>query len=197
MINNLEILGTGAEGRVYSNGYKAIKILYTDESEKITKALKNINLNRVITPDKLIYENNKFIGYEMPLINANRDIRTLSKEELLNNLKLLKKDLIVLANNNILARDLISRNSLLVDDKLYFIDTSLYSFSHYKYETTKNTNLRMIDIYIKSLLSYSSGTLQGRMKINKVLKGRGTKLINEMNKNETVSEYAKRIVIKQ
>ena len=82
MYNNLELIGSGGEGSVYKDGNRAIKIINIDSTDLYTSiALHELEskLKRIVVPDELIFEDDKFIGYKMKYINPSRNIKDIKR----------------------------------------------------------------------------------------------------------------------
>lgn len=156
-LDKMKIIGEGKEGIVYKYNNECIKIFNSkrnngellDINEEKFIFFTKLETNNIILPRKLLYNRqNKIEGYIMPYIESDFDlnnIRSKNINEIISELKQLKKDIDLLNENDILINDL-KYSHLLYNNGFYLIDSSLYS--KYQYDNVLN-----YDAYMKNITS--------------------------------------------
>ena len=156
-LDKMKIIGEGKEGIVYKYNNECIKIFNSkrnngellDINEEKFIFFTKLETNNIILPRKLLYNRqNKIEGYIMPYIELDFDlnnIRSKNINEIISELKQLKKDIDLLNKNDILINDL-KYSHLLYNNGFYLIDSSLYS--KYQYDNVLN-----YDAYMKNITS--------------------------------------------
>lgn len=156
-LDKMKIIGEGKEGIVYKYNNECIKIFNSkrnngellDINEEKFIFFTKLETNNIILPRKLLYNRqNKIEGYIMPYIESDFDlnnIRSKNINEIISELKQLKKDIELLNENDILINDL-KYSHLLYNNGFYLIDSSLYS--KYQYDNVLN-----YDAYMKNMTS--------------------------------------------
>lgn len=196
MYDNLQIIGKGGEATIYKYNDEALKVFADNKSEKNAFILKKFKLDHFIMPNNILYKDNKYIGYTMKLLDNCQDLNGIKKEILINNLKEIKKEILILSLNGILIKDLIPKNSLLQNNILYFIDTSLYE---YKGSNTvinmSNLNMNSLYKYLGYLLKESTHSLESSKILHSMLPKDTLQFIRkEMKNDETIKTFSMRLI---
>jgi len=166
-----EYLNKGTSGIVYKiSEEECLKLFkyYNECDAKVLELLKKIKPNNFYEIKELIYNgNNDFIGYTMKYYeDKNLDLLTMPTEYLLDNLNGICNSINKLTNNNVLVTDLISKNTILTNNKIIIIDVDNFKFN--KLYTSINdlnkhnlSELRslLIDLFIQSKIKYHKGEI--------------------------------------
>lgn len=134
---NLPMIGIGGQGAVYTCGDTAYKIFSdvvsdtTNQNLNIYEYLQGVKLTDFSFPKKLIFVNNRFSGYTMPLFKGH----DLERSPFKNSFSSLKKNMIKaekslksLADYKVKVEDLYTTNIILLD-RFKFIDIDLYCYN--------------------------------------------------------------------
>ena len=215
----LKYIDEGEESLVYQYNDKALKI-YRDVprkkilSEEMIDKLKKIPTKRIILPKGKLYEEEKLKGFYMPYVEGNRDeIYYYKKEKLVEELKRIYEDLKILGKESIVIDDLRISNFLCNEDSFYLIDAREYHLSKNIKDTTK-INIDTFRIFIFNDIIAEIMRKEGK-KENIPLReifGKFRKekyksykkyeedileyLIQNMESEETLSSYGKRLIYK-
>ncbi len=170
-------IGEGIEGKTYKNDDLAIKILYDycdspclneynnkrigNLTEQECKYLINISesMQQILLPLSIVRDNDGiYKGYTTRRIDKpkhGRNILNMPKIKVINNLKIINEDVLLLGEHKVELHDIGTHNSLIKNNKLYFIDPGFYKTSkdRTKEEVHKN-NEYMMTGYIKDLITY-------------------------------------------
>ncbi len=125
------ISNKGTEFIVYKYYDKALKIYKPNYnlshlSKEELIILKNIHSKRILLPTGILKDyQGKLIGYEMPFISNPKDILTSKTKDLYKELEIIKQDIDLLSNKNIILRDINPSNTI-YNGKLYLIDPGNY-----------------------------------------------------------------------
>lgn len=152
--DQLQEIGDGYEGNVYSYKEIAVKIKKNDDEvglnyENAIKVRK-VKTQRVLTPQNLIYNNpirtkQNYIGYTTKLITPKQKNRLIymKPDDLYNEIQILIKDVENLSSNRITIFDLDNDDNFIFDDKLYFVDPGCYEYvDTYAYTEIYNENMK-------------------------------------------------------
>jgi len=147
--SNNDFLAKGGQGSVYIKGSTVYKI-YTDISEMIStnkiKELQEIKNNKVLVPDKIIYDaNNHPVGFTMPYINNTipliklfntgyRDNIGFNEHDTLSLIEQMQRTIQHIHDKKILQIDGNELNYIVGDNNKtsYFIDVDSYQTENYK-----------------------------------------------------------------
>ena len=130
--SNIESLSDqGSEFLVYKYLDSVIKI-YKDDYELSHLSLEELNIlkkiltQRILLPtDTLWNSNHELIGYKMPFIDGKKSIECDSLDAFFDELEILKQDLDLLCDNNIILRD-INLSNTKYNGHIYLIDSGNY-----------------------------------------------------------------------
>lgn len=215
----LEYLDSGAESHVYQYNDKAIKIYREIPnkrvlSESMINKLKGITTKRVIMPEGILYEDNKIKGLYMPYIKGQQsEVYNLEKEKLIEEFSYIYDDLSILGKEQIIIDDLRMSNFICNSDAFYLIDTGDYYINKNIKNTTRinqdefktfifNDIMKVImqrqgvkhDIPLKLILGkLRKERYQSFEKYKEDIIGY---LIDNMYSQETLTEYATRLIKK-
>lgn len=155
----LSYIGEGTEGIVRKyNEVTLYKVMYDEEfsEEKKTSIIKQCTIKNdsFIFPNDILYVSGIYKGYTQEYIKGN--IPTIENLDDLNlslkNIKSLEHDITMLSKYHLLIKDLITRNSIYYNDKLYIIDTSRYTYEEdYSVYLIENFNKRMLNYFFINL----------------------------------------------
>ena len=168
-LNNNNYLSSGKEVEVYKINNKVVKIFHKERKSDLERIsaeglerLTRLKLHCFNTPQVIIYDNNKVVGYTEDYIEDNY----LNKELLRNNLELLYEDIINLSKNGFIIND-IQYNYLSNNKDFKFIDMTSYNYyniDNIRSEIGKKTilkkilndNINTINIFLIGLLEYDA-----------------------------------------
>lgn len=125
-------IGTGAKGDVYKYRNMALKIFKEDRDTPIdvdtAEYLSNISTDRIVLPINLLFYNNSFRGYTYKLVpkkgTGNRMIM-LPKGDLVQDIRLLERDIEKLSNKQVLLSGIEPTNTIF-NGNLYITDPTGY-----------------------------------------------------------------------
>lgn len=129
-------LTEGLEVEAYQIGDKAVKFFkrYPGKEILLTKSsiekMRDINTKRILLPtDALLDKKHNLRGYEMKYIEdlGKDNYFNLNKDRLKEENKLLREDVEILSDNNLLLEDLLPKNTV-YHNGLYLIDPGSYQF---------------------------------------------------------------------
>ena len=118
--------------------------------ENTINKLKNINTKRIIMPDNTIKDSSsKLIGYTMPYIDSYGidGFKNIKIKNLIDELNIIKNDLLILSKNKIDIED-IHIGNILLGDGLYFVDPGSYRVSGFKEHLLYSLNKYTINIFV-------------------------------------------------
>ncbi|MBQ7141263.1 MAG: hypothetical protein IJO32_07165 [Bacilli bacterium] len=160
--SDLKKIGSGCEGNVYK--YQDIAIKVHDDipikktlSQKLVKQFKNIDTKRILLPNGLTFEKAgiflKYVGYTTQLIsNKLRKERLidLDSNHIYDEIQLLKNDIKLLSENKISVDDLNSKDNLVFNGDLYFVDPGSYNIDNGNFNElyTKNMDKLNYALYL-------------------------------------------------
>ena len=165
-ISNLKnYLGSGVEGKVFRYKDQAVKIYYDyvdrEKKEKKDCFFTTIKTDRIIPPRKIVRDvDGKYLGYANEVIKKREIFKhssvDVTKEQVVNNFRLLENDSLAFANNFCLMHDVFYNRR--DNGTLYFLDTSSYVIisrenSFYKIEINYQSNEERIQIE-EAILKY-------------------------------------------
>lgn len=207
----LKYLGSGKEGKVYKYKDKALKIfhdqIYVDSMDINTCLfLKNLDTKRILLPQNILYDiDYDFKGYTTDLINKKNNVYSLNKEEIIIEIEELEKEVNYLINKRIVLNDWNFENFIfdgkfrIVDPGLYKLDKkeSIKTIKRFNYlvlkdfifnELFKNKIRKEIKNY-NEIIFYLSNKCRKKYNVSSFFE-------KEMNNDETLNQYIKRIVKK-
>ena len=130
-------IGEGVESNVYRLNDEVFKIHKNDRQikfkldEETAKYLSNIKTKRIIMPKKIIYDvKSNFCGYTLPYLESYQKaiLRRKKMDEIVEELKLIEQDLILLKEHNVDLEDF-TLDNFIVNRGLYMIDPGSYKVS--------------------------------------------------------------------
>ena len=203
-------ISSGYESDVYKiddkvfKFYKEICLKYR-LNEEMVNYLSKIKTNRILLPQDIIYdEYNNFFGYTMKYIKPNikDEIGNIKIEKLLKELLCIKKDLILLKDNNIFIDDLCDSN-FIFNNGIYLIDPGSFELDKNKSKDyIEIINMEMMqDFIIRYILfRYKKLSYKEKNELNKYFpldKYMYDSIKSDIiNKKETIYEYSNRIINK-
>ena len=215
----LEYIDCGAESYVYKYQDKAIKI-YRDIpqkrvlSENMISELVGIKTKRIVMPEGLLYEDSKLKGMYMPYLFGEPDqVYELSKEKLVEEFSYICDDLSILGKKQIIIDDLRMSNFICNPEAFYLIDTGDYYINRNIKNTTKINKEEFKTFVFNDLFKIimQREGLKENISLKEIL-GKLRKerydsfkkygediveyLIDNMNSQEKLSEYAVRLIKK-
>ena len=127
-----KLVGTGVNGNVYRYRNMALKVFKegkdTPIDEETARYLTNISTDRVLLPKSLLFYNNYFKGYTYKLVPkkgpGNRMIM-LPKTDLVQDIRVLEKDVEVLSKKQVLLNGVEPSNTIF-NGNLYLTDPTSY-----------------------------------------------------------------------
>ena len=138
-ISRLELLSDrGSECVVYKYGDRVVKLFKKDYcfshlSVDEVKFLRQINTERILLPmDAVLDDKNSMIGYQMPLMTDEKDIKDEKMNHVLDEMRFLKKDIEILSLCRIGLIDLSVSNTI-YNGKVYLIDPGNYTIGDVGY----------------------------------------------------------------
>ena len=151
------LIGEGLEADAYQVGDKVVKFFkrYPGKEILLTKSsiekMKKINTKRILLPtDALLDKKHNLRGYEMNYIEdlGKDNYFNLNKDRLKEENKLLREDVEILSDNNLLLEDLLPKNTV-YNNGLYLIDPGSYQFdSSLDTNQTYGINIEKINEYL-------------------------------------------------
>lgn len=125
-------VGTGANGDVYKYRNMALKIFKDNKKPPLdyytANYLTSISTDRILLPQNLLFYNNTFKGYTYRLVSKKGTISRmimLPKTELIQDIKILEKDIRTLSNKSVLLNGVSPENSIF-NGELYLTDPTGY-----------------------------------------------------------------------
>lgn len=157
--NNLPYIGEGTEGIVRKYDENILyKVMYDEEfsDEKKTSIRKQctIKSDSFVFPNDILYISGIYKGYTQNYIKGNiPTIENLNDLNLsLKNIKEIENDMVMISRHHLFIKDLIPRNSIYYNNKLYIIDTSRYTYEEdYSVYLLENFNKRILNYYFINL----------------------------------------------
>lgn len=206
----LKYIDSGREGKVYKYKNKALKIYHfpafeNSMNEETAAILKELNTKRILLPQSILYDIDYEIkGYTTEFIPKKENVYKITKEQLIIELKELQKEINYLTTNKILINDWNYCENFIYDGMFRFIDPGLYEYdkSMSNNEIKKFNYSVLRDFLFYELLKY--GLMNEKTNFMKLIGKKYDKsrkkdnvshfFENEMNDNETLQQYIKRIV---
>lgn len=155
-------IGQGVDGIVYKYNDKAIKLYHDDIHIKLhlnkneIDRLRNLYTKKITLPREILINNETVLGFTMNYVDitAPKDILSSDKNYIINKIKELEEELILLGKNNFLLEDTKPEN-LFYNGNLYMFDPD--SFIYEKNFNASNENLKVFAYqffrYMVSLLN--------------------------------------------
>lgn len=122
-------IGSGSQVSVYSCNSKVAKIyphFLSEYERKRIKYLSSLHTERILMPESFIYQLNCSRGYVCKRVVSLGNIYKVTKEFIVEELKLLEKEINYLSNNYVLLNDFIYDN-FMYDGKFRFVDAGSYN----------------------------------------------------------------------
>lgn len=150
----------GRQGEVYKfNSDKCIKLYYEDEekqyriSDSIFSLFKSLDLDSYCKLYDLLFDkDNNIMGYTMKYYEeTDNNILLMPIEYTLDNLSSIYNSIMILTDNNVMAKDLYCKNSVVTDNKIVVIDFDSCLFSNYSNEVLREVNITNLHYLFKSL----------------------------------------------
>ena len=204
---NNSFVASGFEADVYKFNnlvfkiYKEICLKYR-LNEKTAKYLSDIPTKRILLPKDIIYnENYEFYGYTMKYITPTLkdEISNMSVDKLLSELLIIKKDLLLLKDNNVFIDDLCDSN-FIFNKGIYFIDPGSYEINKKRSkEYVEIINREIMNDFIVRYILFRKHeiTKEERKKINEYFPL--NEYMDEIMKKDSskklyIKDYSKRII---
>ncbi len=128
-----KLVGTGKTGNVYHYRNMALKVFKEDKDtpidEKTATYLTNISTDRILLPKSLLFYNNTFRGYTYKLVpkkGSGQRIIMLPKDDLIQDIRVLEKDVERLSNKEVLLNGIEPENTIF-NGNLYITDPTSYT----------------------------------------------------------------------
>ncbi|MBQ9018714.1 MAG: hypothetical protein IJ097_00145 [Bacilli bacterium] len=125
-------IGTGINGDVYKYRNMALKVFKKDKKPPIDEYtadyLTTISTDRILLPVNLLFYNNSFRGYTYKLVSkkgTGQRMIMLPKTSLIQDIRVLEKDIEILSNKQILLNGIEPANSIF-NGNLYITDPTNY-----------------------------------------------------------------------
>lgn len=157
-------IGTGVNGDVYKYRNMALKVFKKDKKPPIdeytAEYLTTISTDRILLPENLLFYNNTFKGYTYKLVSkkgTGQRIIMLPKANLIQDIRVLEKDIEVLSNKQVLLNGIEPTNSIF-NGNLYITDPTNYRIL----EGWDSTELEKLNKYQLHLLLTTLITLELR-----------------------------------
>ena len=133
---SLSMLGKGSEGICYKYNDVVLKIHYSSNStflnEETALKLMKIKTNRINVPISLVYDSkNKYIGYTKKYVDEKNNVRDITNQKLIEELKLIKEDVKSLSSNGILLTDCNNLYNIIYDGNINYIDPGSFTLVNY------------------------------------------------------------------
>lgn len=126
-------IGTGANGDVYKYHNMALKVFKEGKPTPIdydtANYLTSISTDRILLPQNLLFFNNAFKGYTYKLVSkkgTGQRMIMLPTQELIQDVRILEKDISKLSSNSVLLNGVSPENSIF-NGELYLTDPSKYT----------------------------------------------------------------------
>lgn len=149
----LKCIGNGIEGRVYEYKNQALKIHHDSVWDKVMKPetcveLQRLKTNRILLPRKMLLDKNgNFKGYTTKLIINEQNIYEIKKQQLINELKELEKEIYYLSNQHIMLNDWHIGN-FKYDGMFRFIDPGSYYYDNDISKKIRKTNYNTLKDFL-------------------------------------------------
>lgn len=148
--------GKGTQGKIYQVSDDMVaKVLDGEMNIALLTTMKELPLKHFVKPVEEVYDEEECYSMAYPYIPSDdyQSAITLSKKEILQNIKTLIEDIQILSEARILIRDFIPKNTLLFEKKIYVVDFDLYVFANPKMdeETLLKVNMAKLDQYFHNL----------------------------------------------
>lgn len=146
--SKIKELGQGVDGIVYKYKDKAIKLYHDDIHIKLhlnkneIDRLCNLYTKKITLPKEILIHNEIVIGYIMNYVDITnpKNILSSDKNHIINKIKEIEEELILLGKNNFLLEDTKPEN-LFYNDNFYMFDSD--SFIYEKNLDASNENLKV------------------------------------------------------
>lgn len=195
------IINGGAQGMIYQiSSNKVLKLIEDMDLELLLK-MKEVPLKQFVNPIEEVKENGVVYSmlYNYITTTEYKNILDLLQKYIVDNINVLLEDIYILSENRILIRDLIPKNSLCLDNKIYMLDLDLYKFANPNItkEQILKINIEKLEQYFHKFWIMALVQLGlDRTSLKYHSEYFETSYINtikeKMNKEETIKEYIKR-----
>lgn len=190
----LRLINTNKKYTTYKyNNYALCIYNNLQLKEEEARAMTSIRTTRILLPKKLLFNKNKLVGYTLKLVPTNpksKNIISLPKEHLINDIKLLEEDIHTISNKKILLNGM-NQESTIYNGSIYITEPSKYSILDI--DSTKELeklNNYQLSILLNSLISKDLNTIQGKYPGINYLK----ELLESKDSDTSYSEYLDNII---
>lgn len=209
-LTRMNKIGTGVNGDVFKYRNMALKIFKKDKKEPIdyytAEYLTNISTDRILLPKNLLFYNNTFKGYTYKLVSkkgSTQRMIMLPKTELVQNIRVLERDIEILSNKKVLLDGIEPTNSIF-NGNLYLTDPTEYKIL----DECSSDDLEILNKYQLHLLLISLITTELRKNnftsseqdaVKELLEMKDDSIDSSMfftdiiNSNDSIKQFVKRM----
>ena len=209
-LTRMNKIGTGVNGDVFKYRNMALKIFKKDKKEPIdyytAEYLTNISTDRILLPKNLLFYNNTFKGYTYKLVSkkgSTQRMIMLPKTELVQNIRVLERDIEILSNKKVLLDGVEPTNSIF-NGNLYLTDPTEYKIL----DECSSDDLEVLNKYQLHLLLISLITTELRKNnftsseqdaVKELLEMKDDSIDSSMfftdiiNSNDSIKQFVKRM----
>lgn len=194
-LSTLDIVGSGAQENIYRiNNEMVGKICH---NIPVQKKMRKLKLNNFVVPIHSLKERGITYGYVYPYIDSTdyKSVIDLTQKELLENIKSIILDITELSKEKIIISDLIPKNTLIKDKKIYIVDLDEYKICNLDEEEVFSINLFKLGNYFKALWVLSlveSGLQRNELKGLVLEKDYVSTIALKMEPDDSIREYVKK-----
>ncbi|MBR3145686.1 MAG: hypothetical protein IKF47_00295 [Bacilli bacterium] len=207
---NVRLIGKGKKGNVYRFHDAALKLFKEDIppiEEETAKYLTSISTDRILLPINLVFYNNKFRGYTYKLVpkkGSGQRMTMLPKTDLVQDIRILERDIDTLTDKSVLLSGLDETNSIF-NGELYLTDPSGYSVLEdmSKDELNRINKFQLHLLLVKLIkIDLNKTNFSTKANIDEIERMLKTKDADEnssdffaeiISKNDTVREFVKKL----
>jgi len=155
-LEKFPIIGNGGQGNIYQiSSDTVVKMVEGVVNLELLQKMKNLELKQFLLPVEEVCDQDGIYSMAYKYIDTfeYKNVLYLIKKYLLTNIEVLQEDITILSENRILIRDLIPRNSLILQNKIYILDFDLYKFAdnNLEQEMLLKLNMEKLQQYFNKL----------------------------------------------
>jgi len=155
-LEKFPIIGNGGQGNIYQiSSDTVVKMVEGVVNLELLQKMKNLELKQFLLPVEEVCDQDGIYSMAYKYIDTTeyKNVLYLIKKYLLTNIEVLQEDITILSENRILIRDLIPRNSLCLQNKIYILDFDLYKFAdnNLEQEMLLKLNMEKLQQYFNKL----------------------------------------------